>query len=66
MNFFKVISVLVGSCELFMPIPDYEAAYVTGEVDGNEISFELNLDIEDVEIWAADPNHRAVATGFVE
>ena len=49
-----------------MPIPDYEAAYVTGEVDGNEISFELNLDIEDVEIWAADPNHRAVATGFVE
>jgi hypothetical protein len=51
--------------ELFMPISAYEAAHALGETQGNGISFDITIDIEDVTAWAEDPNHRATAVGSV-
>ena len=44
---------------------DYRAGYETGQKTGNRLLFRLTIAADDVDSFLADPEHRAVASGYV-
>src|SRR5262249_39683355 len=45
--------------------PAYDAGYVTGQRDWNQLMFHLTIGTDDVAALLSDPEHRMVVEGFV-